>query len=206
VLTCAALIDELPETWTDAVEHRFLESVAEGETEPFAQWLPQDVLFVTDLIAFQARLVARAPRSAQPVLAGGVVGLLSELDWFDETALTLGLPATAPAHATTLRYRELLARLDTDSYASALVGLWVLERIYLEAWRYAARVGRSDRYLAAIEHWTDPAFAAYVTALEAAADEALDDPTADFPGVRQVVRDVLEHEIAFWDMALEATR
>lgn len=202
MLTCASLLDELPELWLEATQHPFLDSVAAGTPEPFGRWLPQDVLFLGDLITFQARLVARAPRSAQAVLAGGVVGLIDELDWFDDTALTLELPPSAPPHPTTSAYRDLLTRLDAGPYTCAVVGLWVLERVYLDAWRYAARSCSSKTYLGAIEHWTDPAFAAYVTGLEAAADEALTDPSVDLPALRDTVREVLEHEIAFWTMAL----
>ena len=45
----------------------------------FDRWLGQDALFVGDLLTFQARLLARAPRPAQAVLAGGCVALVAEL-------------------------------------------------------------------------------------------------------------------------------
>ena len=78
-------------------------------------------------------------------------------------------------------------------------GLWVLERVYLEAWRYAASYGGTGRYAAAVAHWKDPAFASYVAALEELADAALAQETDD--GVEDVVGAVLAHEVAFWDMA-----
>lgn len=200
-MTCADLVDELPGVWKDATEHPFLATAAAGQTGPFARWLPQDIAFVTDLIVFQSRLVARAPRSAKPVLAGGVVAILAELDWFDDLALALDLPSSAPTLPATADYRELLVELDQAPYPAAIVGLWVLEQVYLEGWRYADRQRSDDRYAAAIEHWTDPAFAAYVTGLEAAADEALSDPAVDLEVVRETVRRVLGAEIAFWEMA-----
>ena len=91
-------------------------------------WLAQDALFVADLVAFQARLVARAPRSAQGLLAQGVVGLVAEL--------------------------------------------WVMERIYLEAWRYAGTFGAAGPYAAAVAHWTGPVFATYVAGLQELAESA----------------------------------
>src|SRR5215207_2504190 len=84
----AALL-KLPQ-WDAATRHPFLRAVGEGTASTFGVWLAQDALFVADLVVFQARLVARAPRSAQGVLARGVVGLVAELDWFDIQAASLG--------------------------------------------------------------------------------------------------------------------
>jgi thiaminase/transcriptional activator TenA len=50
-----------------------------------------------------------------------------------------------------------------------------------------------------VAHWTDPAFASYVAALEELADAALAQETDD--AVEDVVGAVLAHEVAFWDMA-----
>jgi formylaminopyrimidine deformylase / aminopyrimidine aminohydrolase len=74
--------------WTAATHHPFLDAVREGTiTEAaFDRWLAQDAMFVADLLTFQARLLARAPRPAQSTLAGGCVALVDELDWFDAQA------------------------------------------------------------------------------------------------------------------------
>ena len=55
----------------------FLDGVRDGTLPPaaFDRWLAQDALFVADLLRFQARLLARAPRPAQAVLAAGAVAL-----------------------------------------------------------------------------------------------------------------------------------
>lgn len=192
----------MPAQWGRATEHEFLEAVgtgAESSASAFARWMAQDVVFVRDLIAFQARLVARAPRTAQRVLAQGVVGLLAELDWFDDQAAALDVDLDAEPQPVTLAYRSLLDRLDGQPYPIAIVGLWTLERVYLDAWRHAASRGSGGRYAAALEHWTEPAFAEYVSGLEQAADEALSDtPEAQ---VVEVVREILELEYEFWEMA-----
>ena len=44
-------------------------------TGAFETRLAQDHLFVADLLVFQSRLLARAPRSDQAVLAGGLVAV-----------------------------------------------------------------------------------------------------------------------------------
>ena len=193
----AALL-KLPQ-WDAATRHPFLRAVGEGTASTFGVWLAQDALFVADLVAFQARLVARAPRSAQGVLAQGVVGLVAELDWFDIQAASLGVSLKVPPMQATRDYQALLSELDQERYARAVVGLWVLERVYLEAWRYAASYGGTGPYAAAVEHWTDPAFASYVAALEELAEAALTQETDD--AVEDVVGAVLAHEVAFWDMA-----
>ncbi len=74
--------------WTAATRHPFLDAVRDGTIadDAFNRWLAQDALFVADLLTFQARLLARAPRPAQGVLAGGCVALVDELDWFEVQA------------------------------------------------------------------------------------------------------------------------
>jgi thiaminase/transcriptional activator TenA len=207
--TCADWRRELPDRWDRATEHPFLTAVAAGDADAFARWLPQDAIFVADLVSFQARLLARAPRSGQRALAAGLVGLVAELDWFDEVAEPLGIdtgPAAlqAPLPAT-LAYRSLLGELDAADYPAALLGLWVLERVYLEAWRFAGRGPVAAPHRVAVEHWTDPGFATYVDALEEAADVALAEDEGTSDELPSVVRQVLDAEIAFWDMALSET-
>ena len=56
----AALL-KLPQ-WDAATRHPFLRAVGGGTASTFGVWLAQDALFVANLVVFQARLVARAPR------------------------------------------------------------------------------------------------------------------------------------------------
>ena len=175
--------------WAAATTHPFLDAVRDGSVpvEAFDRWLVQDALFVADLLAFQARLVARAPRAAQGVLAGGVVALDEELTWFAGQAQARGLADAAPEPATTA-YRGLLDRLDAAPYPVAVTALWVLERVYLLAWQHAAPA--AEPYRGFVEHWTAPGFAAYVDALAGLADAA--GAPAD------AVAEVLALEAAFW--------
>lgn len=180
--------------WTAATQHPFLDAVREGSisAEAFDRWLVQDVLFVTDLLTFQARLLARAPRRAQEVVAGGCVALVAELDWFEAKAAERSLSLGSDPLPATLAYRQLLTRLDAAPADAATTALWAIEKVYLLAWSHA-KSGDSP-FAEFVEHWTVPEFAAYVEGLEQVADP---DTHSD------LVRDVLEHEIAFWDMALE---
>lgn len=179
--------------WRRATEHPFLAGVRDGTLAEaaFDVWLAQDSRFVADLLVFQARLLARAPRAAQGVLAGGVVALCEELDWFAGLAADRGLALDVPPRPATEAYAGLLARLDAAPYAEAVTALWVLERVYLLAWRHAAPA--AERYRACVEHWTAPGFADYVDALGRLADEA-GPPAGPVP-------EVLAMEAAFWDAA-----
>lgn len=184
----------LDDLWTAATRHPFLEAVRDGTISDaaFDRWLAQDVLFVTDLLTFQARLLARAPRPAQTVLAGGCLALVAELDWFDEQAARRDIALPAAPLPATLAYRELLQRLDDQPYEAAITALWVIERVYLLAWRSAS--SPTSRFGEFVDHWTVPEFADYVDGLTALAVDGHD----------ALVAEVLELEVAFWDMALEA--
>lgn len=184
----------LEDLWTAATQHTFLHAVRDGTISDaaFDRWLAQDVLFVADLLTFQARLLARAPRSAQAVLVSGCTALVAELDWFDEQAAQRHIELPARPLPATLAYRELLQRLDDQPYEAAVTALWVIERVYLLAWRSAA--SPTSRFGAFVEHWTVPEFAAYVDALTALAVDGHD----------ELVAEVLELEVEFWDMAWTA--
>ena len=172
--------------WTAATRHPFLDAVREGTITDLAfdRWLGQDAVFVGDLLTFQARLLARAPRPAQGVLAGGCVALVAELDWFEVQAARRGIDLGQPALPATLAYNELLGRLDGAPYVVAVTALWVLERVYLLAWASAA--SKTSPFGEFVEHWTAPGFAGYVDALgELAILDGQDDLVGD-PGLHRV--------------------
>lgn len=189
--------------WVHATTHPFLASVRDG-TLPlpaFDAWLVQDHHFVGDLLAFQARLLARAPRSAQRVLAAGAVSLVQELAWFEELAEDRGLSLGGPRTPATTAYGELLTRLDALTAGQSLLALWAVERAYLDAWSYAAP--GAIPYRPMVAHWTAPEFAAYVAELEVAAEIMNPELTSVTHGI---VEDVALAESVFWDMAMAADR
>lgn len=188
--------------WREATRHPFLDGVREGTLSAgtFESWLAQDYLFVADLLAFQARLLARAPRPAQAVLAGGLVALEAELRWFEDKVAGLGLGLEVPRRSTTVAYRDLLTRLDSESYPVGLTALWALERAYLEAWKSASPGHQDCREF--VEHWTTAEFAGYVSGLEEATDAALDEaPDEERQRAEAAFLQVARLERAFWEMA-----
>ena len=181
----------MPDVWERATQHPFLVAVRDGTlpAAAFDTWLAQDRRFVGDLLWFQARLLARAPRAAQAVLVAGAAALVDELAWFERLADERGLDLGAPAQPATLAYRRVLERLDGAGYDAAMTALWAVEKTYLEAWRFAAP--GAEAYREVVAHWTTPAFGDYVDRL-AVACSSLAGPLVD---------EVLAHEIAFWEMA-----
>jgi thiaminase len=82
----------------------------------FDTWLAQDYRFVTDLLRFQSRLLGRAHRPAQSVLAAGAAALADELTWFEAQAETRGLNLAASPLPATVAYAGLLERLDASKF------------------------------------------------------------------------------------------
>lgn len=123
------------------------------------------------------------------------MALVDELAWFEGQALGRGLILDRPALPATTAYAELLERLDHADFAVAIASLWAIERVYLDAWSYAAP--GAPQYREFLEHWTTPEFGGYVAALEAVADAS---GGQDGP-VSAVVAEVLEAEVRFWDLA-----
>ena len=190
------LIARHPREWREAIAHPFLEAVRDGSLPEaaFGAWLVQDHAFVADLLAFQARLLAIAPRPAQAVLAGGLVALEAELGWMERHVEGLGLALGVPRHPATEAYRAHLEELLEAGYPAAITGLWTLERAYLDAWRGAAP--GAGLYREFVEHWTLPEFGAYVAGLAAAVEAAAGAGDAAFVATARLERD-------FWEVAAE---
>lgn len=180
------------ELWATATQHPFLNAVRDGTItdEAFDRWLCQDAIFVADLLTFQARLLARAPRQAQSVLASGCGALVAELDWFEDQAQRRGIDLAPRPLPATLAYRELLRVLDEEPFDAALTALWVLERVYLLAWTHAR--SHTSRFREFVDHWSTPEFASYVEDLGVLATPN---------GKGALVDEVLSHEVDFWEMA-----
>ena len=196
------LLDRHQEEWREAIHHPFLEAVSEGSfpAGSFEAWLAQDYLFASDLLVFQSRLLARTPRPAQAVVAGGLVAIEAELGWFEEKAREGGLDLETPRHPTTVAYRDLMTVLEGEPYPVAVTALWAIEQAYLEAWRGAAP-GHPD-YREFVEHWTTEEFAGYVAGLREAADAALETAGEDERKQAEAAfLEVARLEREFWEMA-----
>ena len=189
-----------PAGWARATRHPFLTAVRDGTLPEaaFNAWLVQDYRFVTGLLRFQARLLARAPRTTQPVLANGAVALVDELAWFERHADERRLDLSAPPLPATVVYAELLERLDGTDVAVALAMLWAMERAYLDAWSHAAP--GAPAYRDFVDHWTTPQFGRYVANLATAADGAMQ-RAGGRSDVGRWFAEIIHAESNFWGMA-----
>ena len=193
-VTAACFLARHPATWQQAISHRFLDGVRSGAlpSGAFEAWLVQDYLFVTDLLVFQARLLASAPLSAQAVLSGGVMALESELSWFEEQAARRGLELAADRLPATRAYAAELERLAAAPFPVAMTALWAMERAYLDAWQSA--VPGTEPYREFVQHWTQPDFRAYVSDLEK--------HTVDSAQAEAIWFRIVGLERDFWSMAV----
>jgi thiaminase/transcriptional activator TenA len=190
------LISRHRSEWDRAVTHPFLEGVRDGSLPipAFDLWLEQDYLFVSDLLGFQARLLALAPRKAQHPIASGLVGLVSELDWFEAQAQKRELRLQQAPTPITESYRSALDDLLGKGFEPAMTALWALERIYFEAWMGASP--GTPEYAPYIEHWTQVEFGQYVQDLEAHAGGG--------HGAESAFLEICKLEHDFWEMAWRA--
>jgi thiaminase/transcriptional activator TenA len=192
-----SLIRNAGDPWGDATHSPFLDALAAGSlaVDAFRRWLSQDYLFAKDLMAFQAVLVAKAPRHCQEQLIGGLAALESELAWFESRAAGEQLALDIRPHPTCRRYTDFLIRCAyTQPYPVLLAMLFGVEAAYLTAW---SALRPSGPYAEFVERWSSPHFAAYVAAL---GDLATRHPHA---ADQEHFNEVLEHEAEFWRMSWE---
>jgi thiaminase/transcriptional activator TenA len=184
--------------WRAATHHAFLDEVRDGTLAPaaFARWLCQDYHFAVALTRTEARALACAPREDLELLVGGIQAMVAELGWFESKASERAIDLDVPLHPTARAYIDYLRGLADEPYSVQLTALWALERAYLEGWR-TARPG-APAFREFVEHWTNDAYAAYVDALEAAANRAIG---RSGDAERDAFRRVAKYEQAFWEMA-----
>lgn len=183
--------------WGEATRSPFLDAVATGRLamDAFRRWLAQDYLFAKDLMAFQAILLAKAPRDCHKPLIGGLAALDKEMDWFESSAARLQVDLDIPPHPTCRRYTDFLMRCAyTQPYAVLLAILFGVEASYHAAW---SALAPSGRYAESIERWSNPTFHAYVAALGTLAER--------YPHevAQEHFNEVLAHERDFWRMSCE---
>ena len=196
------LVEQNEALWHQATRHPFLEQVKDGSIaeERFARWLVQDYHFVRRGFSMLCLLSADAPRRDHPLLVGGMAALGAEMTWFEENADAFDLDLDQPLLPACRAYSDFLLALPREPYPAQIVGLWAMERAYMEAWSTAQPA--APRYASFVDHWTNPEFEDWVEALAAAADAALVEASET---ERQAAADtfhwIARYERAFWQMA-----
>jgi thiaminase/transcriptional activator TenA len=197
-MTAHAFIQNAGPLWNEATCAPFLEALAAGTlpVEAFQRWLAQDYLFAKDLTAFQAILLAKAPRDCHKALVGGLGALDKELEWFESQARRLQVDLGIAPHPTCRRYTDFLLRCAyTEVYPVLIAMLFGVEASYLAAWSAFVPAGH---YAELIARWSSSDFAAYVEALGGLADRH------PHEAAQQHFNEVLVHEREFWKMSWQA--
>ncbi|KAI8822251.1 uncharacterized protein EV422DRAFT_526199 [Fimicolochytrium jonesii] len=197
--------------------------------DAFARWLTQDFHFVNAYLKFLSGVLARVPTecgedSAEALTEGflkAIGNISAEALFFRTAGAPLGITLDythATLHPTTARYLSFLERIvSSASWPAALVALWAVERVYLDSWTYASERmplmnAKELKYAHFVRHWANAEFRGFVEWLEEIADAAV---VRAFEGgvemkekleaeIDAVFKEVVELEIAFWDMALES--
>jgi thiaminase/transcriptional activator TenA len=189
------LIRNAGPSWDAATRTPFLDALAAGSlpAEAFQRWLAQDYLFAKALLAFQAVLLAKAPRDCHQPLVAGLAALENELTWFESHAARLQADLDTPAHRGCRRYTDFLLRCAyTEPHSVLLAILFGVEASYLAAW---SALARSGPYTEFIERWSSAEFAAYVATLGELAERNPNEAAQEY------FNEVLMHEQEFWKMS-----
>ncbi len=191
------LVRDAGPLWKEATRSPFLDALATGNlrAEAFRRWLSQDYLFTQGLASFQAMVIAKVPRACRKPLIAGLAALDSETDWFEAHATRLQLDLNILPHATCRGYTDfLISSAYTQAYPVLLAILFGVEASYLAAWSALAVAGP---YAEFIERWSSEAFANYVAALRALAEQY------SHEAAQSHFNTVLAHERDFWKMSWE---
>lgn len=200
-------------SFTDAVEHRFVDELASGELadEAFRRYLVQDYAFLATGTRLTGHALGQAPTAdARRELSSALDTLTgAENDYFERAFDALDVPEgdrTDPAlGATTEAFEDLLVRAAHEGgYEESLAVLAAAEWVYLAWAEAAAAEGGAERWY--LTEWVDvhanPEFRDYVGWLRAELDRygpALS-PRRERRAAR-LFRRTAELEVAFFDQA-----
>lgn len=206
--TAKSLVEPVASDWETATRtHQFIQDVNQGAIAEaaFNQWLAQDYIFVRHFAKLLGSMIAGCPDKHLDVLLGGAAAVDAEVKWFRAKAKERGinLDRTGPQQATG-DYCEFLASLVSQPYAAQAAAFWAMEAAYNQAWTNAGEGLANPAYQEFVDRWGSADFKAYVSALEANADQALSSATPEARDLAAAaVKRAVELENAFWTMALE---
>jgi len=192
-----ALVRNAGPLWGAATRSPFLDALAAGDlpADALRRWLAQDYLFAKNLMAFQALLLAKAPRDCHKPLIEGLSALDREMAWFEAHAVRRQMDLAIPLHSIGRSYTDFLMRCAyTQPSPVLLTILFGVEAAYLAAW---SALAPSGPYAEFIERWSSADFAAYVAALGGLAERHPHEAAQEY------FNEVLVHEREFWKMSWE---
>ena len=151
-MAASSLVRNAGPLWDAATRSPFLDALATGAlaSDAFRRLLAQDYLSAKDLMAFQAIVLAKAPRDWHKPLIQGLAALYREMGWFEAHAACQEVDLDIPPHPTCRKYTDFLIRCAyTEPCPVPLTMLFGVEASYLAAWSALAPAGP---YAEFIEH------------------------------------------------------
>ncbi|WP_396613727.1 TenA family protein (plasmid) [Haloferax sp. S1W] len=201
-------------TWTDAVEHRFVQELGDGtlDEDAFRRYLVQDYAFVGTLTGLVGHTVGHAPTmQAKGQLADFLRTLTDdENDYFERSFDALSVPEPVyddpQREPVTAAFEDLLTRAATEGgYAEALSVLLPAEWVYLSWGQNVADAEPGPFYY---QEWIAlhavPEFEAFVEWLRSELDKygpKLSERRQAL--VERHFRRVVELEVGFFDLAFD---
>lgn len=204
------VFDDNAQLWMEASQsHPFLQGCITGAvtTAQFDTWLVQDFKYVHHFLAFiKAALQNATIATDQEALQGGVSVIGQELAWFQVMAKERGVDLNVPAMTQTENYAQFMTSMNAESYPHQLVVLYLIEKVYLEAWCLVeSKGGESGPFAKFAKQWSSAEFRAYVDKLGVMALVAAGSCTpAWVEKVQSLFIQVMQLEIGFWDMAVKS--
>jgi len=200
-------------SFTDAVEHRFVEELGAG-TLPvgaFRRYLVQDYAFIAPLTRLTGHALGGAPTAeARRALTGALDTLTGdEDDYFERAFDDLGVPTTdrtdPDVRPATAAFEDLLLRAAHEGdYEESVAVLGAAEWVYLGWAERAAAAGGAERWY--LSEWVDvhrgPEFEGYVEFLRGELDRYGPDLSPRrTERVARLFRRAADLEVAFFDQA-----
>jgi thiaminase len=193
--------------WEAMLGHPFLRELRDGTLPEsvFTQWLAQDYLFASHSVGVLGVLLARAPGRHRDLLLDALEAYREELRLFAAEAGRLGVSLDAEPGLVTHAYTQFLSATALGgSYGEAFTALFVLERAYLDAWRFVREgLSPASPWSAFVDRWASDEFAAYVGLLEGELNAlAAEAGPSDRAAMSRCFELTVRYEVAFWEMAL----
>ncbi|UZJ52443.1 hypothetical protein CBS101457_001763 [Exobasidium rhododendri] len=223
-------------SYAKATQHSFLVSAGKLQlsSASLQAWLTQDRLYaLCGYSIFLGLLISRCPapiasptdpasrlhRKRLTVFAGAMANIDREVGFFEEVARSNNLDLGAAKdkglnllNPVTRGYIDyMIAVASRGTFEEALVLLWAMEKLYLDAWTFASShlpspvpassdPGPSRALLSLIPNWSSPDFQAFVNDLTDLVDEldiSLDSEIGK--KVAEVWKITLWYEERFWE-------
>lgn len=200
--------------YVEATRHPFIRSIRDGTVDisSFKRWLEQDYIFVRAFVPFVATVLLKAWKESfdatdMEVILSGVASLNDEIAWFKKEASKWGVSLTnvtpQKANLDYCRFLESLMSSEVE-YTVAITAFWAIETVYQDSFAHCLEDGSntSEELRETCQRWGNDGFGQYCRALQSIARRRLEKACDDVRKRAEVaVLDVLEHEVAFWNMS-----